>query len=315
MGNNYQLIAVDGGGSKTRFLSFDTQGTVHKHAVLRPSNPNGIGIDACVKLLIEGIRQVVYEPSAPALVCLGVAGTFFARCDDEIEKELKIAFPHNTFECRSDVYNLMRACDQSGDLMAAICGTGCSVFVQTDGQLHLFGGWGSLISPKGSGLDIVRDAVRAVLEDLTRMGPRTSLTQKLCPQLGSDETEIVRTVYQMPASALASLSPFVFEALSEEDAVAQKIVSDNIAELCRFCRAAHQAYPGVSKLFLSGGVATHQKEFEDLVRAEMGDSFEIETLKTSQLTGACLRCLDLAGIQDSAVKQKLVDSLDNNHLE
>ncbi|MBP5293561.1 MAG: hypothetical protein J6023_05485, partial [Clostridia bacterium] len=131
----------------------------------------------------------------------------------------------------------------------------------------------------------------------------------------NSESEIIRHVYQNQENGLASFSPLVFEAASEGDPVARKIISDHVRELCRFCRAAYQAYPNVKTLFLSGGVATHQKEFEDLVRAEMGDAFEIETLKTSQLTGACLRCLDLAGIQDPAVKQKLIASLENNHLE
>jgi N-acetylglucosamine kinase-like BadF-type ATPase len=96
------------------------------------------------------------------------------------------------------------------------------------------GGWGHVLGDEGSGYWIGRAALRAVLREADRRGPRTKLTPLLLQHFGVDEAQkLIHEVYQnslRPAS-IGSLARSVQAASAEGDQAAQGILRGAADEL------------------------------------------------------------------------------------
>ena len=63
------LMGVDGGGSKTEFVLFDEEGTIHETLILSACNPNAIGLEGSVEILVQGIEHM-------KAICPNLQGVF-----------------------------------------------------------------------------------------------------------------------------------------------------------------------------------------------------------------------------------------------
>ena len=136
------FLGIDGGGTKTAFRLEDEKGdSAVKELVLGASNPNDIGMDACLSLLSDGISQVcqgldLSEISAFA----GIAG--FASGDNgtKIEKHLEnLGF--GVVRGGSDVENALALSRlMAGDeVVAVIAGTGSVAYSLHNGKRIMSG--------------------------------------------------------------------------------------------------------------------------------------------------------------------------------
>ncbi len=96
------------------------------------------------------------------------------------------------------------------------------------------GGWGHVLGDEGSGFWIGRAAIRAVLREADRRGPRTMLTPLLLQHFGVPAAQnLIHEVYQsnLQPSAIGSLARCVQAAFSEGDEASTGILRGAADEL------------------------------------------------------------------------------------
>ena len=109
-----------------------------------------------------------------------------------------------------------------------ISGTGSVAFgVNPEGRTALVGGWGHLLGDEGSGYDIARRGLQAVLQEMDGRGPATSISQKIAAELFVSSSErVVHELYrgQLTEGKIASLYPLIDQAAQEGDSVALQLL-------------------------------------------------------------------------------------------
>ena len=293
--NSPCLIAVDGGGTKTRFLLLNSEGGIEKSCLSGSTNPNIVGFDACLSVLTEGLDRLLPNRSVTGFASLGIAGILRNNIGMKLEKELSLLFPHIRFHCRADVWNLLDGCTEDPFAVAGIIGTGSSVFVKSKDNVRAFGGWGYVLDAKGNGYSIGLDVLRAVLADIEGIGRHTSLTPLVSKIAGNDEQSLISFAYPPEPGKIASLAPFAFKASESGDEVAYELISENAAAAAALCEKVMDMYPRTGTIFLSGGIAAGQPLFFDMVRSMIKRPVEVSLFKGPQILGACIDVLRMSG--------------------
>ena len=133
-------------------------------------------------------------------------------------------------------------------------------------EVFRIGGWGYLLDSAGSGYDIGRQALEAALRAQDGRGCQTALSAKLADALGAPVQDSLTRLYAEGKTLIASLSPAVFAAAREGDAVARAILDRNAAALAELLCAAWQRLcegmpedtrPTGMPVFLDGGICRH----------------------------------------------------------
>jgi N-acetylglucosamine kinase-like BadF-type ATPase len=96
------------------------------------------------------------------------------------------------------------------------------------GQQVRSGGWGPTLSDEGSGYDIARHALRAVVSSFDGRAPKTLLTDSICRELGiSSAKDLPGVIYNSDSESveIASLARLVAEAAEAGDMTARDILA------------------------------------------------------------------------------------------
>jgi N-acetylglucosamine kinase-like BadF-type ATPase len=177
-----------------------------------------------------GDRRIV-----PSAICLGIAGV-----DREDEEQTVRAIMRRIgYKSRALVVNdalialVSGARDDPG--IVIIAGTGSIVYGRSAaGEAARAGGWGHMIGDEGSGYWIGRAAVRAVLREADRRGPKTQLTGLLLKYFQIDRAQnLIHEVYHgtLRPAAIAALAQSVHAAFKAGDSVAIGILRGSADEL------------------------------------------------------------------------------------
>jgi N-acetylglucosamine kinase-like BadF-type ATPase len=116
-----------------------------------------------------------------------------------------------------------------------IAGTGSISYGRNAG--HKFarvGGWGYIYGDEGSGFDLTRQALRAMLRNEEGWGPPTVLRDRLLAATGAaDANDLMHRFYtaEFPRPRIASYATLVDEAACEGDAVARNILLNAAQQL------------------------------------------------------------------------------------
>ena len=142
------------------------------------------------------------------------------------------------------------------------------------GKLRQVGGCGHLIDDAGSGFDVGRAVLRAVLRAHDGRGPQTALTPLVEKQLGMSAQDAIGMLYREGRHKIASFAPLAFAAM-EEDEVARGIVETAAEELCALIRAAarHLSAPPYFTV-LCGGLWKAQPLYAR-VKALLGADYDL----------------------------------------
>lgn len=300
------MIAIDGGGSKTEFVMFTEDGAILERLVLGACNPNIIGVEASAALFKKGIDELLAVNASVSGIYIGSSGFMLGGNADKIRAILRKAYPHARLKCDTDILNVIAASTESTHCIAAICGTGAVVFAKEGDTLHRLSGWGYLLSKSGSGYDIGRDALHAVLADIDGIGEKTLLTSLVEARLGKSVSELIGEVYRRDLDFIASFAPLVFDAYEKGDAVASTIVKENAEALCAFIRHAAKSYQCGSEVILSGGVVKNAA-FADAVKAAL-PTLNVVVSHYPQVLGAALLCLRTCELSTEGFREKFMKS-------
>jgi N-acetylglucosamine kinase-like BadF-type ATPase len=229
------FVGVDVGGTKSvfAFMKGDVSETLYRRS--EGANLSSRGSGKVAKIIGAGLELIpgVSDQTCELTVCAGVAGAGQASGRERLREILTRDFPCSTFIIRTDADIALDAALGNESGMVIIAGTGSGVHIRDEnGNLYRAGGWGSVIGDQGSGVQLGKRALAAVVNDIDG-GPGTRIRSSLETHFElSDQAALVEWIRQ-PDRDLAALAPLVLEAAGEHDDIAELIVYREVRALAK----------------------------------------------------------------------------------
>jgi N-acetylglucosamine kinase-like BadF-type ATPase len=232
----FHVLGIDAGGTKTACLLADRDGNIVSSA-----RAGGANLQASGELQVEKVLHDVMEEAIgdrdvmPAAICLGIAGV--DRPDDAAV--VRSIMKRIGYKARVLVVNDALVALEAGAPgepgVVIISGTGSICYGRNGkGEAARSGGWGYVLGDEGSGYWIGRAALRAVLREADRRGPKTALTPLLLSHFDVSHPQgLIHEVYQAPLkpSAIGALAKCVQSAFGQGDEAAIGILRGAANEL------------------------------------------------------------------------------------
>jgi N-acetylglucosamine kinase-like BadF-type ATPase len=256
------VLGIDAGGTKTVCQLADGDGNV-----LAEARGSGANLQAVGELEVEKVLHSVMEEAigdraiVPAAICLGIAGV--DRPDDATI--VRAIMKRIGYKARVLVVNDALVALEAGAPgqpgVVIISGTGSICYGRNaEGEAARSGGWGYVLGDEGSGYWIGRSALRAVLREADKRGPKTLLTQMLLEHFGVGQAQaLIHEVYHtnLKPSAIGALARCVQLAFLEGDQAAIGILRAAANELETGAISVARRLEMIRKPFsfiLSGGI-------------------------------------------------------------
>jgi N-acetylglucosamine kinase len=232
------FFGVDGGQSGTTAVIGDEHGRVLGTGEAGPCNHAALGegrakLERAVAGSLEGAcqeagldpAQVTFEAA-----CFGMSGG-----PENKEEILAAMLRTGRLVVTTDAVIALAGATASGQGIIVISGTGSIGFGRNgEGRTVRAGGWGYVYGDEGSGFDIARQALRAILRMDEGWGAATGLRELLLDATGArNANEVLHLFYtdEWPRSQVATLAPLVDSAAAEGDAVAVQIIGNAAQDL------------------------------------------------------------------------------------
>jgi N-acetylglucosamine kinase len=244
--NNYYIIGVDGGGTKTACALADMEGKIITRALVGSVKPRNIGITATAKNLADGIYGVLKSKTN-----IKIVSTFIGIPDveeeyknkkvtiiKELKKHKKIAKIFNgKVNIGSDQLVAFRSGANGKDGIVAIAGTGSATHGWNSGKEVLVNnqGWVS----KGAAEWIGSKIMQAIAESLDGRGEKTILVDLVFKKYKfNDIDKLLEFFYKDSKSDLPKLAILCDKAAIGGDKVAREILIRAGKEIALSVRAA-----------------------------------------------------------------------------
>ncbi len=241
-------IGIDGGGTKTRGVAMDENGTVLCRAEAESINYCSVGMDAAILAL----SRVVNTLSANADLPVAALAVGSSALDERIRDDLYRTFLSRMEEdpvlsaiptkvVKSDAYMaLLALCgEERGAIL--ISGTGVMGLAADEGKLHSVAGWGDLFGDRGSGYWIAREALCAALDYIDGLDPAgEALFYAMCEFFDlKNAGELISEVYapEFEKSRLAAFAECVSALATHKDARSVQILDRAANELIRYAES------------------------------------------------------------------------------
>lgn len=302
------FFGVDGGGTSTRAVVVDGDGTVAGYGVAGPSNYQSVGLTAARNAVAEAVAGAAAgtwagREARPATAAMfGMAGVASASDRETIETALRdLALAELTI-VDHDIRPALAGALAMRPGIALIAGTGSAAYGQSEAGTWRAGGWGAALDDPGSGYWLGIRALAAMAREYDGRGPSTALTAMLRESLDlTDMDDLVHLAGRdgLTRDAIAGLAPHVLQAADRGDAVAVGLVAEGSAELAAMVRAvAVRLDMHRPEVAMIGGLSAwpgYRAAIESAIRRELPDaSFPEPAL--SPAFGAALIAMKAAGI-------------------
>ncbi len=292
-GRENLFLGIDGGGTKTEFVVVSSEGYIIKRLFKKGCNPNDIGFEESLKILSNGIDDVMTEYPSVKAAFLGIAGATAGDYSKRLRSEFEKKYPQTVFEVKSDAYNLF-AIDERAD-MVVISGTGSVVFVRTDDGCKRIGGWGYLLDRAGSAYDVGADALREALRQEDYGESPSLLYKMLLKKINTTCVwEHINTIYNEGKPYIAGLASTVFEAYGKGDKKAQRIVDDTAKALAERLNSGVELYGANPIAIAGGGLFEHYRNIM-IAHIEKYTDVKLIPVDLPPVYGACKKALSLTG--------------------
>ncbi len=304
---NY-YIGIDGGGTKTEFVLTNENGEVLKRVLKGGSNPNDIGLENAVSILLQGLEETLNRKDIPlknlyifaGISGAGVSGNAIALSD-------RIAVDYPNIQIGSDLINAIETCMRGGNGVAVICGTGISCALCQDGEYTTVGGYGYLFEDGGSGYAYGRDAVKAVLEFEDGIGEKTVLSEYFYQKFEKSCHRALAELLQGRKTIIADLCPLVFKGMEAGDQVCRRIVEKNLEFTVLLIKKALRIYKQDSCNISFIGSITKELVFREKLKNSFGKDYKLIFGEYKPVYGALRQAVGLSG--------KICDeTFDNNYI-
>lgn len=249
------ILAIDGGGSRTRCLAIDRAGCVISRSESGPSNHLLVDREIVVSSLGEAIDRALRRGgvSRGEIVCLsaGLAGVDYDGTGAaEMEAFFRaLGFAHLVINSDMVIAHAGALGGQAGVL--ALAGTGSAILgIDANGRRVKVGGWGPIYGDEGSAWRIAQMALMAAARAFDGRGPQTALLDALTRALDiRDFNSTVTRIYveKMKPREIATLSRVAYEVAEAGDEVARTIFRQAGAHLAEGVIAALRQLAPISE--------------------------------------------------------------------
>ncbi len=230
------VLAVDGGNSKADVALVDEGGSllaaVRGPTISHQAVELEIGMDRLAALTAE-VAGKAGRTERPGIGVFSLAGADY---ESDIRK-LSAAIEARRLTSRTvvvnDSFGALRAGTDHGWGVVLICGQGINAAaVAPDGRTARFPAVGDIAGDWGGGTSVGLEGLRAAIRARDGRGPRTTLERLVPAHFGvARPASVTRSMYdgRIAQARVGELSPVVFAAATEGDAVARSIV-DRLAD-------------------------------------------------------------------------------------
>lgn len=221
-------ISLDGGGTKSQAVLFDSDFNPIAHSVSKGLNPTVYKKHALQENIADCISKL-FENFVPDRI-EGVYGSFFGQ-QDVIVEEISRFCHCGEISIISEGYLGALSAGVTDEAVVALSGTGSDIFHIKDGSIvDCMGGYGYLLGDEGSGFYLGQSGLRAALHSVDGLRGETLLTQSISEKLGV--VDLRRGVFSLYDSTnapavIASLARVVGEAAYAGDRIALELVHRN----------------------------------------------------------------------------------------
>lgn len=307
----YDLLALDGGGTKTEAVVLDSNGRIGARRTVGPSNLQNLGEDGCRRALaaaIDGVlAQVGLKRHEIRAACLGVGGL-----DTDADAASYARIVRNLFGpaaervlVESDGFIPIFSGTRGRAGVALIAGTGSmAVGVDDRGCRARAGGWGALLGDEGSAYDIGRQALILVLRGLDGRARPSTLRADIEEHFGRPLPEVVAMLYRQdsPETLIASVAQLVARAAEEGDRTSRQLLRRGARELALCVRAVLGKLRFASEpvpVVLSGSLFRSRILREEVARQLSTSRVRVELIRPTlpPVAGACYLACRQAGVE------------------
>jgi N-acetylglucosamine kinase-like BadF-type ATPase len=321
-----RFIGVDGGGTKTACLIGDGCGNILGVCYAESSSIKSRSWDQ-VKEVLGALIKRALELSCSSTsqlkgIFLGLAGA-----DRPEDKQQFVTFLHEWLggdipvTVHNDAITAVAAGTWGEAGMVLISGTGSIAYgylPESDTYVRV-GGWGYLLGDEGSGFDIGKKALSAVMKQHDGRGRRTLLTELILDAWSLPEPDAIIThIYNRPnvRAVMADLSKLVVSAAKSGDKTAARIIDEALEELGKLAvtvksrLSSEQPDADISELplLLSGGMFSDDWFLNQFARkiSVRTSGLVLNRVALPPVTGCYVLALKQAGIGiTDAVKEKI----------
>jgi N-acetylglucosamine kinase-like BadF-type ATPase len=240
------ILAIDGGGSRTRCLAVDRGGRLVGRSLSGPSNHLLVSKDEVVRALADATNRALARAALSRAdvrcVSAGLAGVDYdGRGADEMEEVFReLSLPLSVVN--GDMVIAHAGALEGNPGVVALAGTGSVIFgVGVNKERVKVGGWGPVYGDEGSAYRMGQRALVAAARAYDGRGPATALGAAILRALGlQDFRGTVERVYVsgMEAREIAALSRVAYEVAERGDEAARAIFVGAGEELAEGVQAA-----------------------------------------------------------------------------
>jgi N-acetylglucosamine kinase-like BadF-type ATPase len=240
------ILAIDGGGSRTRCLAINRDAKVLGAGAGGASNHLLVEKEIVRASLDDGanaaLAQANLNRSDVACVSAGLAGVDYDNAGADEMRNLFLEFGFTDTVINGDMVIAHAGALAGEPGVLALAGTGsCVLGVDAGGKRVKVGGWGPIYGDEGSAYRIGQTALRAAARYADGRGEKTDLTEAILKAFGiNDFQKTIELVYLngLQPREIAALSRAAYAVAESGDEVARKIFLQAGEELAESVAAA-----------------------------------------------------------------------------
>ncbi|SDN46039.1 N-acetylglucosamine kinase [Bacillus sp. OK048] len=301
-----ELLAVDGGGTKTLAVLVDSDGTVIGKGHAGASNYHVTGADGAKKALVEAVLAAVKDAGIEANKAVNIEKAVFALAGIDTgndEKEVKLIVQRavealsieiGSLHVENDCLSALLGATQNKAGILLIAGTGSIVFAH-DGNNRIVrsGGWGHRVGDEGSGYWIGKQAISSVLKMMDGRGEETLLSKLILEKFNFNKIEdLYNWTYSDSYSVddVGALAAVVGEAFQLGDTVSKRILDAAVEELLLLIETAiekAEIQQDEFDVIIQGGVFHHNYYIKNQVCQRIQESTAKVKVRTTTEEPIC----------------------------
>lgn len=248
------LVAVDGGGTRTRAAVADLEGKILARGFGPSSNLQNLGLESVGKALTTAIEGALLQvPGAAwkgegpawqsgriAAACFGLAGIDTREDEARLSQWVREQGMTPRFSVLNDSELVLACGTPEGFGVALISGTGSICLGRSpDGRTARVGGWGPLIGDEGSGYQLALRALRLATQTADGRAEVPTLLRAALTHWSLPSPEALMAQVYAPTTSPADIAGFaasVLDLAARGDATAGTLIEEVARELAAHVR-------------------------------------------------------------------------------